>query len=208
MTREFLEQAAELAGWSVAITTPHNSNRNYYVCFSTDTTCGQDVESEFEVDDFDELPDLIYDTWFNYDVNEETRLWLGEDGHGKNGAPDNIEDILDDMKQVENSLERLYDALNGNLKEEEGVDFTRKARNLLEECLSALTSESHNAGKSKFVRDAKSYKIKDKCSKYIEITFVDGQWTLIDSDGLYYSVQVVPLEEFCEMVDAIINGKE
>ena len=145
MTREFLEKAAEKVGWEVAITTPHNSSNNYYVCFSTNTTRGKDVEYDFEIDDFDELPDLLYDEWQNYDINKETSIWIGNDGHGKNGAPSDIEDILDEMKQVESPLEKLYMAVKENLQKII-VDFLRQAKNLLNDCLVALTFNSHKEG--------------------------------------------------------------
>ena len=48
----------------------------------------------------------------------------------------------------------------------------------------------------------------DKCSKYEELIYLFGKWVLLDGSGLQYDVNVIPLEEFCEMVDAIINGKE
>lgn len=33
----------------------------------------------------------------NFDVDYETSIWIGKDGHGKNGAPYHIKDILDEM---------------------------------------------------------------------------------------------------------------
>ena len=35
----------------------------------------------------------------NFDVDYETSIWIGEDGHGKNGAPYHIKDILDECIQ-------------------------------------------------------------------------------------------------------------
>lgn len=47
---------------------------------------------------------IIYE---NYDVDYETYIWLGKDGHGANGAPYHIKDILDDKQLVEDSLYEL-----------------------------------------------------------------------------------------------------
>ena len=43
----------------------------------------------------------------NYDVDYETYIWLGSDGHGKNGAPYHIKDILADKEWELNKLKEL-----------------------------------------------------------------------------------------------------
>jgi len=48
---------------------------------------------------------LLYD---NYDADYETSLWIGEDGHGKNGAPYHIKDIVEDMEAAEKYILDLY----------------------------------------------------------------------------------------------------
>ena len=37
----------------------------------------------------------------DYDVSYETYLWLDNTGHGKNGAPYELEDVLEDIKACE-----------------------------------------------------------------------------------------------------------
>ena len=51
---------------------------------------------------------MVYDY---YDVDTETKLWIGEDGHGTRGAPYHIKDILKDMEAVEEDLEKCADEL-------------------------------------------------------------------------------------------------
>ena len=46
-----------------------------------------------------------------YDVDEETYLWLGPDGHGKNGAPYHIKDILEDKEWCLSKMETLDEKL-------------------------------------------------------------------------------------------------
>lgn len=46
-----------------------------------------------------------------FDPDEEAELWIGDDGHGKNGAPYKIRDILDTMdkcKEEADELLRIY----------------------------------------------------------------------------------------------------
>lgn len=50
-----------------------------------------------------------------FDVDEETYLWLDSSGHGKNGAPYHIKDIIEDkewslnkMKALSKKLKEIY----------------------------------------------------------------------------------------------------
>lgn len=43
----------------------------------------------------------------NFDVDYETSIWIGEDGHGKNGAPYHIKDILDEMYSAKEQIATL-----------------------------------------------------------------------------------------------------
>ena len=131
-------------------------------------------------------------------------IWYGE-----KGAPSSLRDLLDDMDDVEDSLERLYTSLNGGkLPEEEHVTFEQKAEALRKECLFELLSNTHRAQPSRFGYDAKGFANPDQCSKYEEIIYLYGKWTLLDGYGNQYQVECMPLEEFCEMVDNILNRKE
>lgn len=52
---------------------------------------GQDCRAEFDMNDFWNDIERYLD---NYDLDYETYFWLGEDGHGRNGAPYHIKDII------------------------------------------------------------------------------------------------------------------
>lgn len=45
----------------------------------------------------------------SYDPDEETALWIGEDGHGKRGAPYYLRDILETMEECEKEIKKLLD---------------------------------------------------------------------------------------------------
>lgn len=47
----------------------------------------------------------------DFDVDEETYLWLDNRGHGKNGAPYRMRDVLEDMEAAEKMVEDLLDAI-------------------------------------------------------------------------------------------------
>lgn len=43
----------------------------------------------------------------SYDPCEEAVKWVGEDGHGKNGAPDDLRDIISDMEECQDMMKEL-----------------------------------------------------------------------------------------------------
>lgn len=48
-----------------------------------------------------------------YDPSEEALLWVGPDGHGHNGAPYEIQDIISDMKACREMMRELLRAWKG-----------------------------------------------------------------------------------------------
>lgn len=87
----------------------HVQDEGYYYLLSNFSPAGQDfniqVDKTGEVNDFVENIYMVYE---NYDVSEETYLWLDNTGHGKNGAPFEMEDVLNDMKWCEHAIWKLY----------------------------------------------------------------------------------------------------
>lgn len=106
-------ECAESIGFSVN-TYIDELNRHVDFEFNTDTHFGQDFYAtcRMEDNDPDTLVQSVYDYWQGYDPDEEASLWIGPDGHGKNGAPYRITDIVKDMEECESRLEELYDALS------------------------------------------------------------------------------------------------
>ena len=62
-------------------------------------------------DDLDSLIGSIKKYYDNFDVDEEAYLWLDETGHGKNGAPYRMKDVVKDMEEAEKMIDRLLDAI-------------------------------------------------------------------------------------------------
>lgn len=199
MTRRMIERLAEKAGWNCTIKKDANG---YHIAFNTDSPCGQDVWCEFDVERLYQIRDEVYQYWQEYDPEEAALLWYG----ANRGEPKSLRKLLADMDWVDEMLERLCMSLSG--KELHGankIDLTREANNLRCKCLSKLVEYSHLAGPGRFNYDAKGFANPDECSKYEEIIFLDCLWWLVDGDGLLYQTECMPLEEFCQMVDAIVE---
>jgi hypothetical protein len=73
------------------------------------TDYGQDFS--FSVNRNEDYVKQVYDYYNSFDPDEEALLWVDDSGHGKNGAPYRLKDIITDMEEVEKELEKLYDAL-------------------------------------------------------------------------------------------------
>lgn len=96
---------AEKLGWSV-------SKDKYTLELSQYTSYGQDFS--FSINRNDDYVKQVYDYYESYDPDEEALLWVDDSGHGKNGAPYRLKDIITDMEEVEAMLVELYDTLIQN----------------------------------------------------------------------------------------------
>lgn len=88
--------------------------------FSQYTDFGQDFSfwATMKDDDIYTLIEEVNNYYEGYDPDEEAILWVGPDGHGKNGAPYRLSDIIKDMEQCEQMVKDLLEALiDTNIKE-------------------------------------------------------------------------------------------
>lgn len=110
MIQQKITEIAEILGWSVDFSEPQNGKTD--VNFAKYTSCGQDFNFsvELEDDDMEAFIDNIHEYYENFDVDEEAYIWIGSDGHGKNGAPYHIADIVKDMEEAEVMMADLYEA--------------------------------------------------------------------------------------------------
>ena len=81
--------------------------------FQQHTPMGQDFNFSVEMkgSDTDGLLNEIEQYYEGFDPDYEAYLWIGTDGHGKNGAPYHIKDIVTDMEQAETMINTLYETL-------------------------------------------------------------------------------------------------
>lgn len=104
--------AAESDGWHV-----HTQKVEHGLLlfeFSKFTPAGQDFNfaATMRDNDPDTLVKSVGEYHDSFDPDEEAYLWIGQDGHGQNGAPYHIKDIVDDMEAAEKMVYQLFDMLN------------------------------------------------------------------------------------------------
>ena len=100
----------------VEVLEPLFAKEGYHIEINNDTvtfykTAPNGLDFSFEVDIGDDINDFsknIHETFMNYDVSYETYLWLDNTGHGKNGAPYELEDILEDIKACEQYIQDAH----------------------------------------------------------------------------------------------------
>lgn len=71
---------------------------------------GQDFHIHIKMEQGDTLESIytkIYEHYKNFDVSKETSFLIDDTGHGKNGAPYELEDILNDMKECDSFIFEL-----------------------------------------------------------------------------------------------------
>lgn len=68
-----------------------------------------DFDQDFfiELDSDRDLYEQLYSYWQDFDPCSEAMKWLDEDGHGKNGAPYYMGDVLRDFENISDNLEDL-----------------------------------------------------------------------------------------------------
>lgn len=105
--RKQIQHIAEEQGWAVGI-------GDTFIEFQRYSIEGHDFVFEIDtenVNTLDEVRMKIIEYYNSFDVSYETYLWLDDRGHGKNGAPDNMRDIYDDMQWCKNHIFYLSNAM-------------------------------------------------------------------------------------------------
>lgn len=95
MTKEQITNKAKKLGWNVEF----SRDKHKRVTFENWTPYGQDIILEYEYKNLDEIREQLKEEVESFDVSYETYLWLDENGHGKNGSPYEMKDILLDMEK-------------------------------------------------------------------------------------------------------------
>lgn len=103
---------ASQKGWNVQ--TERMENGGIQFEFSQYTPFGQDFSFEADLtdDDPETLVRNIREYYESFDPDAEAYLWIGPDGHGRNGAPYHIKNTVRDMEAAEEMVYQLYTALD------------------------------------------------------------------------------------------------
>ena len=106
---DFLKLAEDL-GWSYNVSDTPNERGEVCVELEKYSPQGQDFIATiwFGNENEHNFVKALREYWQYFDPDEEACKWIGEDGHGKNGAPYSLRDVLDDMEDCKSMLRELY----------------------------------------------------------------------------------------------------
>lgn len=114
-----IEKIIKIAESDFWIVTEQTFNNGKGLLFSKYSPAGQDFNISIEPSSsFEELLEHIKEYYDNFDVDNETYIWLDNDGHGKNGAPYRMRDVLEDMEECHRMILELYNLLKKNYDED------------------------------------------------------------------------------------------
>ena len=103
---KIIEKIEEL-GWNTSV-----NEDSTYVEIQKYSPAGQDfIFGVNTYGDSNKFIENIYDYYKNFDVSYEAYLWLGNDGHGRNGAPYDMKDVYEDMESCKKMIHELYTSL-------------------------------------------------------------------------------------------------
>lgn len=113
---DWIESVANDNGWAVHLYQSNDGRETLE--FNQSTPVGQDFSFAIDIQkdadgeiNIDETISQVYEYWESFDPDYEAYLWLGDDGHGKNGAPHSMRAVLDDMEDAEDMINGLYQTL-------------------------------------------------------------------------------------------------
>ena len=122
---EKIYEIAEREGWQVACEYSDEKETEIMFSFQKYSPAGRDFgfevcvpndEDEYVI--YDSVADAIDTYWEDFDVCQETYIWLDDTGHGKNGAPYRMRDVLEDMDECHRMILELYNLLKKKYEED------------------------------------------------------------------------------------------
>lgn len=105
-------RCAEDKGWKVDVDFKQGKGLTLFE-FSQYTPAGQDFSftATMKTNHLDSLIIDMKEYYESFDVDSEAYLWLDCNGHGRNGAPYRMREVLDDMEEAEKMIKTLLDAI-------------------------------------------------------------------------------------------------
>ena len=138
LTWDDVDDKLENLGWTVQ---DHQGNGDVYqIGIYRYSPAGQECDFTLQcmrnnpasvVEAFEEL-------YNNYDVDYEASLWIGPDGHGKDGAPYHITDIVKDLEAVDSELSESWAKLESFCRNFEFVYHKEEMAELFAETISGI----------------------------------------------------------------------
>ena len=106
-TQEQIRKVTDIAqekGWSISVEDENKTSIQFE--FQRYTKYGQDFNfnADMQDEDINTLIAGMKRYYEDFDPGYEAYLWIGDDGHGRNGAPYHIKDIVSDMEEAEEQI--------------------------------------------------------------------------------------------------------
>lgn len=114
MTEELKQRIEEIASDNDWIACFYEQDGEENIEFEGYTPAGQDLIVNVWDKEFESLSDVEDALWHyaeDFDECKEAYNWLGPDGHGINGAPYHMGDVLEDMVSAKQMIYDLSDAM-------------------------------------------------------------------------------------------------
>ena len=105
-------RCAETNGWHVD--SEKHLNKNIVIFESSQITpAGQNFlfSATMQGRNLENLVSDMEEYYEGFDTDSEAYLWLDSNGHGKNGAPYHMKDVLADMEAAEDMVGKLLEAV-------------------------------------------------------------------------------------------------
>lgn len=110
MERKLEEMIIEIAaneGWTVDISEVNENVCN--ICFQCYSPEGHDFSFDVEIknNNPESLLEEMADYYDDFNPDREALQWCDQDGHGINGAPKRLKDIIIDFEKIEEAIHQL-----------------------------------------------------------------------------------------------------
>lgn len=104
-------------GWTVDFL--DHDNKLVDVCFQRYSPADQDFNMTIEITDNDpkEFLKNLANYYENFDPDSEALNWCDKEGHGINGAPKRLKDIIIDFEEIEKEIKELLEVFNLQIEE-------------------------------------------------------------------------------------------
>lgn len=108
-------------GWTVDFL--DHDNKLVGVCFQRYSPAGQDFSMAIEITDNDpkEFLKNLSNYYENFYPDGEALNWCDKDGHGTNGAPKRLKDIIIDFEEIEKEIKELLEVFNLRIEDLENA---------------------------------------------------------------------------------------
>lgn len=109
---ELIDKVCSDNGWDFWWYAPNTSPSVACSLRFTEVTCDNTTEfSKDDVADLQTFSKAVGEYAKSYDVDYKTYIWLDEWGHGKNGAPYHIREVLEENEKIKAAWDNLANKL-------------------------------------------------------------------------------------------------